>query len=93
MAGVKAQAAEAEAYRIAEEELAAAAAKGRAILATAKTAAGEVGMELDDGSLSKQKGQAEGEWTVCDCYMMWGFDCQVSLFLIFFFDFLLMMGR
>ena len=54
--------------------MAAAATKCRAILAMVE----EVGVEPDGGLPLKQKGQAEGEWTVCDHRMTQGFDCQVS---------------
>ena len=66
MAAAKVQAVEAEVHRIVEEELAAAAAKRRAILAAVETAVGEAGMEPDGGLPLKQKGQAEGEWRMCN---------------------------
>ena len=76
MATVKVWAEEAKAHQIMEEELAAAAAaRCRAILATAETVAEEAGMEQDSGSPSKQKGQADGERLACDCCTTRSFDC------------------
>ena len=80
MATAKAWAEEAEAHWIAEENVvaAAAAARHRAVLAMTET-------EQDRGALSKQKGQAKGKQMVCNHCATWGFDCQVSQFICFFF--------
>ena len=56
---------EAEGCRIAEE-LAAAAAKHKAILAAAETVVEEAEMEQAVGLPAKQKGRAEGEQLACD---------------------------
>ena len=76
-ATAKAQAKEAKACQIEEEKVVVVtAARHRSVLA--ETAAEEAGMEPDGGSLSKQKGWAEGEQTACDHCATWGFECQVG---------------
>ena len=55
-----------------------AAARRKATLAAAETAAEEAEMEEVVGSPAKQKGRAKGERLACDRCMTWGFDCQVS---------------
>ena len=69
----------------AEELEARAAARCKAALATAETAAEEAETEEVAASPAKQKGRVKGERLACDCCVTRGFDCQVSpVFLLFF---------
>ena len=74
----------AKAWAEAEGLEARAAARRKATLAAAETAAEEAEMEEVVGSPAKQKGRAKGERLACDCCATRGFDCQVSLFFFFF---------
>ena len=75
---VMVQAKEAEVCRVMEELKAAAAARRKAILATAESAVEEVEMEQAIRLQVKQKGCEEGEQLACNCCATWRFDCQVS---------------
>ena len=86
MAVAKARAEEAAVHRIMEEKVAVeAAARCKAVLAMAETAAEGAETEQVVRLLAKQKGWVEGEWLVCNCCVMWGFNCQVRKKNWFFF--------
>ena len=74
---VKVQAVKAEVHQVMEKLVAVAAARCRAVLATAETVV-EVGTEQGGGLPLKQKMGAEGKQLVCDCCATRGFNCQVN---------------
>ena len=80
--------AEVEEWRATEELKARVAARRKATLAVAETAAEEAEMEQAVRLPAKQKGRVKGERLACDRCAVQGFDCQVSRYFLFVLTFL-----